>query len=163
MQRACIAIVDASRARLFTFTRSAEPEGLREELTETRDFVDPQRRLRPSEVFSDSRPGSSRTGSLQYALDDHRGASIEQLDEKFAAMIVDELAELLRSTSAPRLVLCASPHMLGSLRHAIGQKSLPAKLVIDELPRNLTRLTPPELREHLASAELLPAVPPRAS
>src|SRR5512143_3490170 len=91
MYRACIAVVDASRARLFTYERSTEVEGLKEELIEERDLVNPARRQRPSELFSESRPGSSRTGGLQYAFDDHREAHVEALDAEFSRLVIDEL------------------------------------------------------------------------
>jgi protein required for attachment to host cells len=160
MYRACIAVVDASRARLFSFVRVQEPEGIREELTEVQDFVDPVRRLRPSMVFSDTRPGSSRTGSVSYAFDDHRAANLDQSDAAFARMIAGAVAELLRTTLAPRLVVCASPNMLGAFRVA-AKKLIPAEVTIEELPLDLVKLTPSQLREHLTTYELLPAPPPR--
>jgi protein required for attachment to host cells len=160
MYRACIAVVDATRARLFTLDRTMEAGELREELSERADFVHPARRHRPSELFSDSRPGTSRTGGLQYAFDDHRDAHIDALDAEFSRMIVDELAALIRSTGAQRLILCASPRMLGQLRSA-GRELFRGPLAIDEVPRDLVKLTPTVLREQLASYGLLPPVPSR--
>lgn len=159
MQRTCIAVVDASRARLFTYERSNEAEGVNEHLVEERDLINPARRQRPSELFSDTRPGSSRTGGLQYGLDDHRDEHIGALDAEFSRSVVSELVALLRQAHAHRLILCASPHMLGELREA-GRK-LPRDIAIDELARDLVKLTPAQLREHLESQGLLPAQPPR--
>jgi protein required for attachment to host cells len=155
MHRTCIAVVDASRARLFTYERSNEAEGLNELLVEERDLINPARRRRPAELFSDSRPGASRTGSLQYAFDDHRNKHIEALDAEFSRSVIGELVALLRSAHAQRVILCASPHMLGELREA--GRSLPRNIAIDELARDLVKLTPPQLREHLGSQGLLPA------
>jgi len=160
MYRACIAVVDASRARLFTYERSSEAEGVSEEMTEQRDLVNPARRLRPSQLFSDTRPGSSRTGNLQYGLDDHRDAHIDELDAEFARTVIGEIAALLRSSRPERLILCASPHMLGELRKA-STTLTHDPLVIDEVPRDLVKLTPPELRDQLTSYGLLPAPPAR--
>lgn len=161
MYRACIVVADASRARLFQFERSQEAEGLRETLVETRDLVDPARRLRPSTLFSDSRPGTNRTGNLQYALDDHRDASIDRLDATFAREIVDAVAEMVRAHPVQRIVVCASPNMLGTLRRA-GEDVLPSTVTVDQLSRDLVKLTPTELRDQLASYGFLPAVPTRA-
>ena len=72
MTRTCIVVADASRARLFLFTRQLDAGELHETLTETTDLVNPARRLRPSELFSESRPGVSRSRDLQYGIDDHR-------------------------------------------------------------------------------------------
>jgi hypothetical protein len=44
MYRACIALVDAARARLLTFERMTAGTDLREELVERTDFMSPQRR-----------------------------------------------------------------------------------------------------------------------
>jgi protein required for attachment to host cells len=160
MYRACIAVVDASRARLFTYERSSEVEGLKEHLIEERDLVNPARRLRPSELFSESRPGSSRTGGLQYAFDDHRDAHVDALDAEFSRLVIGELVNLMRAAHPQRVILCASPRMLGELREA--GRELPREgAAIDELPRDLVKLTPSQLREHLESHGLLPAKPAR--
>lgn len=160
MHRTCIAVVDATRARLFTLDRTSDAEGLHEELSEQRDLVNTARRRRPSELFSDSRPGTNRTGRLQYAFDDHRDAHVEQLDVEFSHEIMTQLDELLRSSPATRLIVCASPRMLGHLREA--RRDLHNNtLAIDEVPRDLVKLTPSQLRDHLISYGLLPERPAR--
>lgn len=159
MYRACIVVADASRARLFILDRLAGPGGVTEELVEHRDLVDPARRLPKSELFSDAHPGSSRTGSLQYTFDDHRDDHIATLDAAFARSIVDEVVQLTRSTRIDRLIFCAGPGMLGELRRA--RQALPANVAIDEVGRNLVRLSPTALRDQLAEYRLLPAPPAR--
>jgi protein required for attachment to host cells len=160
MYRACIAVVDASRARLFTYERTSDAEGISEHLVEQRDLVNPARRLRPVELFSESRPSMNRTGSLQYAIDDHRDAHIEQLDTEFSRLIVGQLLELVRSNHSSKLIVCASPNMLGEMR-SVGAELRRQDLVIDELPRNLVKLTTSELRERLAKYGFLPERPAR--
>jgi len=155
MYRVCIALVDATRARLFTFERVADGADTRDELVERTDFVNPQRRRRPSEVFSDTRPGSSRTGNLQYAFDDHRDHHISQLDDKFARMTMAGLREIIDEHPTQRVVICASPRMLGRLR-AAAPGLLPDDIALDELPRDLVKLSPGEVRAELASRDLLP-------
>lgn len=157
MHRTCIAIVDATRARLFTLDRVSDTEGLREKLVEVRDLVNPARRLRPSELFSESRPGVSRAGDLQYGLDDHRDEHIEEMDVAFARDVTIALSELLASCGAKRLIVCASPRMLGHLRAARGTLGMP----IDELPRDFVKLTPTEIRNQLVNHGLLQGRPRR--
>jgi protein required for attachment to host cells len=157
MYQACIAIVDASRARLFVFERSREAEGLREQMSERHDLVNPARRLRPSELFSDD-SGVARSGPLQYGFDDHRDDHVEQIDAQFAATVIAELESLLDATRAPRLIVCASPKMLGALRTA-GAGLRRRDLQIDELPRDLVQLGAVEIRERLAAHDLLPPRP----
>ncbi|MGE0395295.1 MAG: host attachment protein [Kofleriaceae bacterium] len=156
MYRTCIAVVDASRARLLTYERSSQPEGLEEKLVEQRDLINPARRLTPSEQLTDS-PGSSRTGEGQhFGFDDHRDARTDKLDAEFSRMVNREIADLLRNMPADRLIVCASPRMLGHLRE--GRGVLPTdELTIDELARDLVKLTPAQLRDHLVAKGLVPA------
>jgi len=158
MYRIIIAVADASRARLFSYERTSDPNGLHESFSELADLVDPARRLRPVQLFSDSRPGSSRTGGLQFGFDDHRDAHIEELDAAFARAIVDALATQLESHPPQRLVMCASPRMLGRLRTACAELRT-SELTIDEVPRDLVKLTAAEIRDQLASYGLLPPRP----
>lgn len=157
MYRACIAVVDASRARLFSYERQSDPEGLKEQFLEEQDFINPSRRLRPSELFSETRPGSSKTGDLRHAFDDHRDAHVQALDTEFAHLVMEELTRRVQSSKARRLILCASPRILGQLRAA----GLPRDVEVDELARDYVKLTPTQLRDHLESHGILPARPAR--
>ena len=160
MMRTCIAVVDATRARFFTLEREDQSGDLHEDLSETRDFVNTARRLTPHELFSDTRPGSSRTGSRQFGLDDHRNAHIDRLDADFARSIVTGLREALAESGAKRVVLCASPRMLGVLRPMLGPV-VNGGVAIEEGARDLVKLPPARLRDHLASLGALPPVPER--
>lgn len=162
MLRTCIAVVDASRARLFTFDRSVEPDGTHEELSERLDLVNPARRLRASQLFTESRPPRARTGNLEYTIDDHRDAHVDELDADFARLINNEIDELVRSAQPQRLIVCASPRMLGSLRDTRRNRGTANALSIDEVDRDLVKLTPAKLRDQLASYGLLPPRPQRA-
>lgn len=154
MLHTCVAVVDATRARLFLYQRSAEPEGVVERFVERADFVNPTRRQRPSEIFSDSRPGSSRVGARQFAFDDHRAAHLDAFDLEFATAIGHEIAALVRESGAVRIVLCASTRMLDKVRRALGD--LPRSVRVDTIPRDLVKLAPNKLRDQLASYTLLP-------
>lgn len=158
MHRTCIAVVDATRARLFTLDRNDELGGIRETLTERTDLVNPVRRKTPAQVFSDSRPGTSRVGSRQYAFDDHRDAHIDEIDTEFARAIADAIDDALDETHATRLILCASPKMLGNLRAITAPRN---GVSIDELPRDYVKLTPSQIREVLAKQGVLPTPPLR--
>ena len=158
MRSIFIAVVDASRARLFRFERSTDSEGLHEQFTELTDLVNPARRRRTSELFSDTRPGSMRSGPLHYKYDDHRENHLDQMDAEFARAIAEEIEKY--SVDADRIVLCASHRMLGAMRAATVDLRR-RHVELEELARDLVKLTPPQLREHLASYRLLPPVPAR--
>ena len=154
MYRVCIALVDATRARLLTFERVAEGTDAREELVERTEFVNAQRRKRPSEVFSETGAGSTRTGHLQYAFDG-RDPHISQLDDKFARMTMAGLRELIDECPTQRVVICASPRTLGRLR-AAAPGLVPDDIALDELPRDLVKLSSVDVQSELASRGLLP-------
>jgi protein required for attachment to host cells len=161
MYTSCIAVVDSSRARLFMLERSAEPAGLRDEMTEVADLLSPGRRLRPSELFASSGLSSGhagRGGTAGYAFDDHRDAHIAGIDAGFAQAIVDALTPF--AARARHLVVCASAHMLGQLRPITRALRRP-DLTVNELPSDIVQLTPPEIRAHLVEDGLLPPPAPR--
>lgn len=158
MYRVVIALIDATRARLFTLDRTTDGGATHEQLVERTDLVNTARRRRPSELLSDSRPGSSRTGPLQYGFDDHRDQYMAQLDVRFGRTALAALRELIDEHGARRLILCAPPRMLGKLR-ASAPGILPPELVIDEIPRDLVKLSTTELRAELTSYGTLPAAP----
>lgn len=138
MFKATVAVVDASRARLFTFLRETVVEGIRERFVEISDLVNPARRHRPHEQFTH----------------DH------ELDAGFARDIVDGVSALMHTTESSRLIVCASPKMLGVLRKAT--KALHHEHVkIEELARDLSKFAAPQIREHLVEYELLPSTVPR--
>lgn len=167
MKRACIAVVDASRARIYDYAEEREPG---DELREVRDLVNPGRRMRAGEMFSEARPSMAQSGALRRHVvgagrsdagvpsttyDDHRFAHISEMDSKFAKLIVDEVDRFTRAEQLGRLILVASPKMLGALRkqHGILHRN---GLVVDEVTADLTNLSVPQLHDRLASLELVP-------
>jgi protein required for attachment to host cells len=158
MKRACIAIVDASRARLYAYEEEAEPG---RELREVRDLTNPGRRLKDSEQFSETRPPLGQSGrpgpsgEPGSTKDDHRDDHISMMDQKFAKEIVEEVDKLIRSDGFGHLIMIASPKMLGELRKANGSLKRNG-LVVDEIPRELANLTGTQLHDHLASLDLIP-------
>ena len=162
MKRACIATIDAARAKLFTYQEDAPPG---RELVEVRDLTNSGRRLKDSELFSESRPalkpagmgGPSLTGmSGGPGNDDHRDDHIAMMDQKFAKEIVEELDKLVREGGYGHLILIAPPKMMGVLRKANGVFKRNG-LVVDELPQELSQLTASQLHERLAARGLIPS------
>ena len=155
MNRTCIAIIDASRARLFRLDRTSDSGNIREELVEQTDLVNPARHQKDTDLFSDE-SGKSRSGSLGFGFDDHRAAHVDELDHAFARMISTELHKLADDPQVSHLIVCATPRMLGNVRQAAGSMEREG-LKVDEVARNLVQLTPPQIREHLSSYGLLPS------
>jgi protein required for attachment to host cells len=160
VKRACIATVDATHARLYTYEDSDPDPAQR--LREVSDLVNPGRRLRPSEMFSETRPslgqapgrgGSREPGSTK---DDHRDDHIEMMDAKFAKEVVGEIDRIVRAHDHTNVIVIATPKMLGELRKANGVLHRPG-VTLEEIPRELTKLTSAQLHDHLAQLDLIPA------
>ena len=160
MKRACIAIVDAARARIYTYQEDADPK---QQLREVRDLVNAGRRLKASEMFSESRPSLAQSGrpgpsgEPGSTKDDHRDDHIGMMDTKFAKEIVEEVDKIIRAEGYGHLIIVAAPKMLGELRKANTLKR--NGLNIDEIASDLSKLTAPQLHDHLASLDLIPGRP----
>lgn len=155
MTTTCIVTADASRARLFTFEEPVGDDDRSLELCERMDLIDPARRRRPSELFSESRPGLDRAPSGRgFAVDDHREGNRKHMDREFAAEIASALDGLARARGCSRLILAASPRMLGLLREI---EPLAGRAVeVCEIDRDLVHLTGAQLHDYLADRGLLP-------
>jgi protein required for attachment to host cells len=156
MKRMCILVADATRARVFTYEQHQEPDGPKEAFRELDDLVDLARRKRPTELFSDS-SGGNHTGARGYSFDDHRQAHLDQLDTNFAAELVAAVSRITTEGSYHSLLVVASSRMLGQLRPAF--ETLRRTVTITEIERDLTKLAEAELRDHLATLDLLPPRP----
>jgi len=161
MKRACIATIDAARARLYVYQEDAEPG---RELREVRDLTNPGRRMKQGEMFSETRPTLAPSGHVGPSAsgtsggpgkDDHRDDHVAMMDAKFAKEVVDEIEKLIRAEAVGHLVLVAGPKMLGELRKANGALKR-GGMVVDELPSELSHLSATQLHDHLASLALIP-------
>ena len=153
--RVCVVAADATRARVFTLEDLQTPDGV-PTLLERMTLVDPARRSRPSEVFSDTRPGIDRAPSGRaFAFDDHRDDAMRRMDRAFAAEIADAIALVTRAHGSTKLILAASPRMLGFMRELAPVGG--GELELREIDRDLAHFTGPQLHDYLAKRGLLPA------
>jgi protein required for attachment to host cells len=156
MKRACIAIVDATRARIYTYdpaesngVHAASDRTLREEL----DLVNPGRR--GHDLFSTTKPGIKRIAPGGGSTDDHRDAHFEQLERNFAKQIVEEVDRIARERAFPRIILVTPPRMLGELRKVDAPLQRP-ETTLEYVERDLARLTSPQIHDHLAELRMIP-------
>jgi len=153
--RACIAIIDTTRARICEYDERNAPG---EELHEVQDLLNPGRR-HVGEMFAESRAGERRMdrasdSSHQQATDDHRQQFADTRDQKFARDIVEAIERIVLGGSFKHLVLVAPPHMLGELRK-YDDILRREDLKLDEVERDLAGLSDPQLHDHLAHAGIL--------
>lgn len=132
MQRTIIAVVDATRARVFALERTDEVGGMRESFSERTDLVNPARH--------------------------HRDARVDELDAEFARAAAGAIEQALRDTGARRVIVCASPRMLGFLRSTDLRHD---GVVTDEIARDYVKMTPPQIHDQLVARGLVPTSPRR--
>lgn len=156
MRRACIAIVDAAHARIYTYDRADDsPEVVAgAPLQEVVDLVNPGRR--GHDLFSTSRAGlrNAPGGINRGATDDHRDAHFAELERRFAKQVIDEVARIAAERGLANLILVASPRMLGELR-AHDAKLRGPELALEYVERDLAQLSSPQIHDHLAELQLI--------
>lgn len=151
MQRALIAIVDAASARLYTY----EADSNSQELVEQMDLVNAGRRAKDGDLFSDTSPGTRNAISgVRGGVDDHRDAHRGEMDQKFAADVIDETERLAKQRGLGHLVFVTTPKMLGVLRPHF-DKVRKHGFIVDELERDLSRLSAAQIHDHLAQMAVI--------
>ena len=152
-----VVVADGARARMFSLNRRddiTDTGGL--DLVERDALVNPEQEMRGNEVYENTKSGRNRvSGGPAHGYDDHRSASEVEQERRFARQIADRIGGFSEGGANPRIVLVAAPRMLGLLRPAL-QGSAASKLRVDTLDKDLSRLSPKELKSHLATAGLIP-------
>lgn len=155
--RACIAIIDSTKARICEYDERNAPG---HELHEIYDLVNPGRR-HIAEVFTDTEGGerlgggnAQGVGTHQQATDDHRQQAVNARDDKFAHLVIGEIDRIVRGGAFTHVVMIAAPHMLGELRkHADVLRRDGLKL--DEIDRDLGSMNDAQVHDYLAHAGIV--------
>ncbi len=155
----CVVVADAARARLFTLEPAGSPEvegG--PNLVERNDLVNPEQRLRDSERWSDLKTGRNRApaGGQAHGYDDHRERHMDEWRRRFARGVAHEAAALVERGKARHLIVVAPKRMLGLLRAELST-ALKNQCSVQALAKDLSKLAPQDLHEHLTKEGLVPA------
>jgi len=143
MAEQLIAVVDGARARYFSVAARVTPSGEeKNKLVEVETLINPAHRLKDGDLFSESGHG----------VDDKREAHTEEFDRKFAKLVLERMAHLIRQKHVTYAILAAGPKMLGHLRE---HRHVLPRVDIGELPKHLTELSPHELCLRLEADELI--------
>jgi protein required for attachment to host cells len=116
-------------------------------LTVREEIDNPSGRLKTSELGSD-RPGRAydRIGGGRHAMSSEQ-SPVEHIEQNFASQLADRLERGRNDHEFDRLVLVASPKLLGKLNHAL---PTPLRaLVLGTLAKDLARTDVTSLRAHL--------------
>jgi protein required for attachment to host cells len=157
MSQYCVVVTNGAHARFFTLQQSEIPElESGPNLIEQQQLSNPQKETQGTALWSDAKSGRNRSanGGQAHGYDDHRSQHQDEYERRFAANIADECARLSHSNKASDVVLVSQKRMLGFLRTAMESKLNGVNL--QELAKDLSKLSPHDLHEHLAREQLLP-------
>lgn len=126
-------------------------------LVVVKKLSNPDHRKRDAELFTESRPGLRRGRQLgaEHAVDDGRSAHNDAVERRFAALIVETVGDLARTSGVTHAIFAAGPSMLGFLRPQLAH--LDSRIDVVEIPKELTQLSPTALRDRLEADGLLEA------
>jgi protein required for attachment to host cells len=105
--------------------------------------------------FSDSMPRAPGQPFHFGTKDDHRTDNLANQDMRFAKIVIDEIVKVVREQAFGRVVLVASPEMLGELRELHDVLRHDGEVVVDEVAQDLAWLTSPQVHDHLAAMKLV--------
>ena len=136
-----VIVADSSRARFF----SAGPE--RGQLSEERDMVRPESRLREQDLVSDRPGGQTDSGGRGMHSVGHEKDSHRQQVERFARDLCGEVERLRQQGGMRRFYLVAAPAFLGLLRANLSKSC--RELLAGEVDKNLCAHPVDDILAHL--------------
>lgn len=157
MNQYCVVVTNGARARFFTLEASQFPElESGPNLVELSALSNPQHDASGNQLWSEPKTGRNRAGigGPAHGYDDHRTQHQEEYDRRFANDVAQECYRLSQAHGASELVLVSQKRMLGYLRSAMESRLNGIRTT--EIAKDLSKLSPRELHEHLARESLLP-------
>lgn len=158
MNHYSIIVAGGSRARFFTLEAAEFPEmESSPRLVEQKDLINPETKAHDGTLWSETKTGRNRApgGGPAHGYDDHRAQHEDEFERRFARDIAEEATRLVKSNNTRHVILVAQKRMLGFLRGAI-DPLLKAGVHIEEFAKDLCKLPPQDLHEHLSRENLLP-------
>ncbi len=149
MKSTWVVVADSTRARILKADNAVGP------LSELETLVHPESRLHERDLISDA-PGRAfdRAGQGRHAMGQQVSPKEHEI-EAFTRQVAERLDHARENGELEQLIIVAPPSVLGKLRKALPQEV--SRLVTLEVDKNLTRLSPGEIRAHLP--ERLPPLP----
>ena len=142
--------MDAARARIYSFQDVEDSQQFVEEL----DLVSAGRRAKDGDLFTESSPGSRGSFGVRGGVDDHRDAHRDEMDSKFAAHVTREIERVAKERGLAHVVFVTPPRMLGVVRPHL-EVMRKHGFLVDELERDLSQLTAPQIQDHLAQLDMI--------
>ncbi len=151
MTNSYVVVAEGTQARFFTLEHTEVPdlEG-GPDLVEHDSLLNPAHRVHHDQIYADSSGRNRTPGGQGHIYDEHRDQHDANSEKLFARQIAERLDQIGRQAGARRALLCAEKRMLGFLRTSLGEHT-PSGIEIHEIPKDLAKLKPREIQEHLAN------------
>lgn len=157
MSRYCIVVAEGSKARFFTVEPAEIPEmETGPHLIEHKQIENPEHQAHADHLWTDRMGRNRSVGMRGHRYDDHRVQRTDEMERRFAREITRELDHMARGNGTRHVVVCAEKRMLGFLRRDL-DRAVPEGAELHEVAKDLAKLTPRQLHDHLARDGHLPA------
>jgi len=156
----CIATVSEAQARFYCLEPVEYPElESGPKLCEVAEISNPEKRMPDREIYTDTKTGRGRAPGKgpAHGYDDHREKRGEESSRKFSRIVLEKIRELALKQDTKTVILAAPPKMLGMLRQEVYLLKREG-IGVHEHSKDLTKLSPREIHEHLAKEGLIPAL-----
>lgn len=157
MNQYCVVVANGARARFFTLEHSKYPElESGPNLVEYNLIENPEMDARNGGQWSESKSGGNRgaNNGSTHGYDDHRSQHEDEYERRFANNIANEARRFSQAHKASDMILVSQKRMLGFLRTALEPNI--NGIQTQELAKDLSKLSPIKLQEHLAKEDLIP-------
>ena len=145
MRKTWVVVADNSRARIFTAETPSSP------LIEVDSIVHPEARMHDRDITSDLPGRGSGSGGARHSYETETDAKDHE-NAGFAKRIAGFLDDARKCEKFRQLIIVAAPALLGNLRSGLNDQT--RKMVSLELDKNLSQLSPVDIRKHMP--EFLP-------
>lgn len=154
MNRTCVVVVDAARARLYR----VEPDSDRKSgfrLVEKADLTDTDYLARGANAPRvKSERNTSRQAGPMHPYGEKRKQHREEVKRKFARDVANAAKGVVRAWTRGRVVLISETRMLGVMREPLGE-ALKSGIEVKELKKDYTRFTLAAIERRLERSGLL--------
>jgi protein required for attachment to host cells len=153
-----VVVAGGTRARFFTLESVEFPEMQSgPNLVEQLDMVNRDLADHSAPLWTEAHTGRNRGagGGPAHGYDDHREQHIDEFEHRFARDITDQAARMALDGKCRHVVLVAHKRMLGYLRNHLDSLQKTGAQ-IHEYAKDLAKLPPLDLHDHLSREHLLP-------
>jgi len=156
MSKYCVVVADGARARFFSLDEPGVGEA-GPNLVEVSDLANSEAEMAGKDIYRDLKSGRNEAsaGGGAHGYDDHRNGHLEESERRFAKQIAAAATDAVLREQSGCLVVAADPNMMGHLRAAMNVSL--GGIEVKEVVKDLSKLGPQELQEHLAADHALPA------